>query len=186
MRKIVKRVGRVILVMTVFLATLFPAPTFAAESKVASPSFGDPISDEAANIKVTGDAAKCKPGDSGCKVIGYRCYQGAKRKYYVHTESECGVEDDGEVCTTDSDGKTVCERKNVMFYLNRVINVILGLIGFIAIVMIIIGGISYTTSQGDAAKTAKAKNTILFSIVGLVVALLAFAIVNFVLNNVFK
>ena len=72
-----------------------------------------------------------------------------------------------------------------MSTLSVIINVILGVVGFIAVVMIIIGGISFVTSQGDTSKVAKARNTILYGIVGLVVAILAFAIVNFVLSNVF-
>ena len=70
--------------------------------------------------------------------------------------------------------------------LNTIINVALGVIGFIAVVMIIVGGVQYTTSAGDAAKVTKAKNTIMYGVVGLVIALLAFAIVNFILNNVFN
>lgn len=69
--------------------------------------------------------------------------------------------------------------------LNSVINVALAVIGFIAVVMIILGGFQYTTSAGDASKVTKAKNTILYGIIGLVVALLAYAIVNFVLDNIF-
>ena len=72
-----------------------------------------------------------------------------------------------------------------MSILTTVINVIVGAIGFIAVVMIVIGGISFATSQGDSGKVAKARNTILYGVVGLVVALLAFAIVNFVLSSVF-
>ena len=75
---------------------------------------------------------------------------------------------------------------DLMSVLTTIINVALGVIGFIAVVMIILGGVQYTTSSGDAAKVTKAKNTILYGIVGLVVALLAFAIVNFVLGNIFK
>lgn len=68
----------------------------------------------------------------------------------------------------------------------QIINVALGVLGFVAAVMIIMGGVSYTTSAGDAAKVAKAKNTIIYGVVGLVIALLAFAIVNFIIGNVFK
>ena len=42
------------------------------------------------------------------------------------------------------------------------------------------------TSQGDSAKVAKGKNTLIYGVVGLIVALLAFAIVNFVLKSVFS
>ena len=66
-----------------------------------------------------------------------------------------------------------------------IINVVLGVLGLVAVIMIIMGGITYVTSSGDATKLAKAKNTIIYSVIGLVIALLAFAIVNFVLSNVF-
>lgn len=69
--------------------------------------------------------------------------------------------------------------------LNTIINVALYIIGFVAVVMLILGGFQYTTSSGDASKVTKAKNTILYGIIGLVVAILAYAIVNFVLASVF-
>lgn len=74
----------------------------------------------------------------------------------------------------------------LMTTIKRVINTVIGIIGMLAVIMIIMGGINFVTSQGDTAKVAKARNTILYGVVGLVVALLAFAIVNFVLSNVFK
>ena len=57
------------------------------------------------------------------------------------------------------------------------------MVGVIAVIMVIIGGINYTTSQGDPEKIKKAKNTILYGIIGLIISLLAFAIVSFVLNS---
>ena len=65
-------------------------------------------------------------------------------------------------------------------------NWILAIVGVIAVFMIIFGGIQYTISSGDSGKVKKAKDTILYGLVGLVIALLAAAIVNFVLNNLFK
>lgn len=76
--------------------------------------------------------------------------------------------------------------RDLMTTVNTIINVVLGVIGLVAVVMIILGGVQYTTSSGDAAKVKKAKDTILYGIIGLVVALLAFAIVNFVLGNIFS
>lgn len=75
---------------------------------------------------------------------------------------------------------------DLMTMLSTIINVVLGVVGFVAVVMIIMGGISFITSQGDAAKVARARNTILYGVIGLIVAILAFAIVNFVLSSVFK
>lgn len=77
------------------------------------------------------------------------------------------------------------DSRGLMEVLQVIINVVLGVIAFIAVVMIIMGGIQYTTSSGDTAKVTKAKNTILYGVIGLVIALLAFAIVNFVIANVF-
>lgn len=64
--------------------------------------------------------------------------------------------------------------------IQSIVNVLLFAIGTVSVIMIIVGGIRYTTSNGDASKVTSAKNTILYSVIGLVVALLAFGIVNFV------
>ena len=66
----------------------------------------------------------------------------------------------------------------------RIINVILYIVGILAVVMIIIGGVQYTTSAGDQAAVTKAKNTILYGLIGLAVAVLAYAIVNFVITKI--
>ena len=62
-------------------------------------------------------------------------------------------------------------------------NVMLFIIGAIAVIMLIIGGLRYTISGGDQAAITSAKNTILYAIVGIIVAILAYAIVNFVLGQ---
>lgn len=72
----------------------------------------------------------------------------------------------------------------LMPMIKNVINIVLGVVGIVAVVMMIMGGISFITSQGDAGKVTKARNTILYGVVGLIVALLAFAIVNFVLDSI--
>lgn len=74
---------------------------------------------------------------------------------------------------------------DLMGRINTIINVVIGFVGLVAVVVIILGGISYTTSAGDPGKVKKAKDTILYGIIGLVVAVLAFAIVNFVIGNMF-
>lgn len=61
-----------------------------------------------------------------------------------------------------------------------VTNVLLFLIGAISVIMLIIGGIRYTISNGDQGAVTSAKNTIMYAIIGLVVAILAYAAVNFV------
>lgn len=62
----------------------------------------------------------------------------------------------------------------------NVMSTIFGLLAAISVIMIIIGGIKYATSQGDSSAVASAKNTILYAVIGLIVALLATAIVLFI------
>ena len=64
----------------------------------------------------------------------------------------------------------------------RVTNTVLYIVGVIAVIMLIVGGIKYVVSGGDAKKVTDAKNTILYAIIGLVICVLAFAIVNFVIT----
>lgn len=66
---------------------------------------------------------------------------------------------------------------------NKIINAALFLIGAISVLMLIYGGVSYTISMGDAKKVETAKNTIMYAVIGIVVALLAYAIVTFVLSR---
>lgn len=66
--------------------------------------------------------------------------------------------------------------------IKNIVNILLFLLGAIAVVMIIIGGIRYATSNGDSNQITAAKNTILYAVVGLLVAIFAYAIVNFVLD----
>lgn len=100
-----------------------------------------------------------------------------------------GATEAGKYISSDGGGTNVGQGnggdRDLMGTITVIINVALGVIGLIAVVMIILGGVQYTTSSGDAAKVKKAKDTIMYGIIGLVVALLAFAIVNFVLGNVF-
>jgi ABC-type Fe3+ transport system permease subunit len=63
-----------------------------------------------------------------------------------------------------------------------VVNTLLYIIGAISVIMIIIGGIRYTTSAGDSSGVTAAKNTILYAVIGLVIAFVSYAIVNWVLN----
>lgn len=62
------------------------------------------------------------------------------------------------------------------------VSMALGILGGIAVIMIVIGGIKFATSQGDSGAIASAKKTILFSVIGLVVAILSSAIVLLVQN----
>lgn len=57
------------------------------------------------------------------------------------------------------------------------------LMGAIAVVVVMVGGLQYILSAGDPKKTAQAKETILYAVIGVVIALSAYAIVSFISNG---
>lgn len=62
-----------------------------------------------------------------------------------------------------------------------IINWVIGLLGIVCVIVIVIGGIQYMTSTGDPGKVKKARDTILYGIIGLIIVILAAVIVNFVI-----
>lgn len=65
----------------------------------------------------------------------------------------------------------------------NVVNWMLFAMGFIAVIMLIWGGFTYATSAGDTTKVERAKQTVLYAVIGLIVAILAYAIVAFINNQ---
>ena len=68
--------------------------------------------------------------------------------------------------------------------ITTITNTLLFLAGALAVIMVIIGGFRYVTSAGNSSSVTAAKNTILYAIIGLIVAFLAYAAVNWVLGAV--
>jgi hypothetical protein len=64
------------------------------------------------------------------------------------------------------------------------LEIVFGILGSVAFLMIVLSGLRYTLSRGNSDQIAKAKNSIIYSAVGLVLAVLAFSIVRFVVRNV--
>ena len=65
-----------------------------------------------------------------------------------------------------------------------IINGVIGVLSIVAVIVVILGGVQYMTSAGDSGKVKKAKDTILYGVIGLIICALAAAIVNFVVVNV--
>jgi hypothetical protein len=63
-------------------------------------------------------------------------------------------------------------------------SVLIFLVGSLSVIMIIIGGLRYVLSNGDAKAAAAAKDTILYAVIGVVVAIIAYAIVAFVTSSI--
>ena len=86
-------------------------------------------------------------------------------------------------CQESGSSSAVCDNDtSVGDVIGIVVNTLLFVVGLISVIMIIIGGIRYTISAGDTGAVTGAKNTILYAVVGLVVAFVAYAIVNWVLQ----
>ena len=66
--------------------------------------------------------------------------------------------------------------------INRVINVLLFLVGALSVVFIIVAGIYFSISNGNAEQVKRAKNTMTYAVIGLIVSILSYAIVNFVIT----
>jgi hypothetical protein len=82
-------------------------------------------------------------------------------------------------CTDDTSGTAV---SNVI---KTAIRIFQAVIGILAIFYILIGGLSYITSGGDAAKTKSAREKILYAMIGLVIVAVAEILVRFALNRAY-
>lgn len=107
-------------------------------------------------------------------IIGFSVYGGASVSAFDPTAAGCRADPSAAICQSNAG--------NVNTFAQNLVRLLLWAIGVISVIMIIVGGIFYTLSGGDASKIKRAKDTVLYSVIGLVVALLAYAIVNFVLN----
>lgn len=90
----------------------------------------------------------------------------------TETSIRDGISKTGPASTTDVDG-----------VIKTIINILSLIVGIIAVIMIIIGGLKYITSSGDSNNITSAKNTILYAIIGLIIVALAQVIVLFVLDK---
>jgi hypothetical protein len=116
-------------------------------------------------------------GNTNAKIYCTTVYEDDKPvKIYGVKTSDC------QQAATIVSNPESCKGNDLNSIITIIINTLIFAIGIVAVVMIIMGGISYATSQGDPAKVKKGKDTILYGVIGVVVSLLAFAIVNFVLD----
>lgn len=82
--------------------------------------------------------------------------------------------------TSEMKGKSIDGKDGLI---KTVVNVLLWAVGILSVIMIIFSGLRYITSAGDASKTKSAQSTLIYSVVGLIVAIMAYAIVNMVINR---
>jgi type IV secretion system pilin len=111
---------------------------------------------------------------------------------FTHAITNCDATDENPVTAPDpiSAGANCAQSKsntNSLFgstgIFHTIADTLIYLVGAVAVIMLIIGGLRYVISQGSKEGVASAKDTILYSVIGIVVAILAYAIVSFVTGS---
>ena len=103
-----------------------------------------------------------------------------KAPYEASSSDACSIAgfDDPLICGTGRSN----EERELKKRIKSVLETVYLWVGIIAVIVIVIGGIKYMTSAGEAEKIKNAKHTITYAIIGLVVTLAAFAITEFVIG----
>jgi len=95
---------------------------------------------------------------------------------------------DSETCNQlDEDQKAVAgckDTQTVPVVATNIFQIVISLIGIVAVLMIVVAGQRYITSNGEPEKIKQARNMIIYSLIGLIVAVLAFAVVTFVQQSI--
>ncbi len=93
-----------------------------------------------------------------------------------------------EVCKGSASSSPVCQdAKNPtspVDIIGKVVQIISIIVGIAAVIVIIISGLRMVTSAGDSKSFGSARSALLFSLVGLILAVLAGVIVNIILSNI--
>jgi multisubunit Na+/H+ antiporter MnhB subunit len=99
----------------------------------------------------------------------------------VGAQTSSPSKDIGDGVTAIGGGENTSKEFNRQ--VKTIVNTLLFLLGIVAVIVIILGGFRYATSNGDANGMKAAKDMILYAVIGLIVAILAYAIVNFVVGT---
>lgn len=112
-----------------------------------------------------------------CAVFGASVLSTASLSGSVSAQVSKGID---TATTSEMQGKSIDGKDGLI---KTVVNVLLWAVGILSVIMIIFSGFRYITSSGDASKTKSAQSTLIYSVVGLIVAIMAWAIVNMVINR---
>ena len=101
-------------------------------------------------------------------------------------QNVCNGGNSSTLCTEAGKNQTYTDNGlfGVNGILNKAANFLLVIVGIAGVFMVIIGGVQYALSSGDPQKINKAKDMIIYAIVGLIVALVAKGVIAFVINKV--
>lgn len=112
-----------------------------------------------------------------CAVFGASVLSTASLSGSVSAQVSKGID---TATTSEMKGKSIDGDSGLI---KTVVNILLWAVGILSVIMIIFSGFRYITSSGDASKTKSAQSTLIYSVVGLIVAIMAWAIVNMVIKR---
>ncbi|MCD6110004.1 PKD domain-containing protein [bacterium] len=88
--------------------------------------------------------------------------------------------------STEGYDPTLTQETNLRDYIVNVVNFVLGFLGLVAVIMVIYGGYLYVTAAGEEENTTKGKKSVSYAMIGIVIILVSFALVNTVIKGVGK
>ena len=115
-------------------------------------------------------------------LFGIFIFAGMQAVFAVDCSNISNADDESVCITNPLTGTSESSDPNTL--IGRVINVALGLVGSLALVMFIYGGLTWMLSGGSSDKTSKGKNIIIWAALGMIMIFSAYAIVNFALRDV--
>jgi hypothetical protein len=166
-----------VLALTVLSGLAIAAPIFAAGNGLCDGRYNLIASDKATNDFTVSCGSQYVSAETA-SLLNVNNKKAGPVNFYGKSQSDCAR------LGTVLSASDPCSATDLNSTIRTIINGITFVVGLIAVIMIIIGGIFYAISAGDPGKVKKAKDTIMYGIIGLIVALLAFAIINFVLQMV--
>jgi len=104
--------------------------------------------------------------------------------FAADTQTEINIK---EVCDANPES-SICKseihpnEQGMTHVISLIINIMIYIAGIIAVIVIVMSGIKFASSRGDSGATKKAQATLFHAVIGLVIVVMAFAIVNFVFS----
>lgn len=114
-------------------------------------------------------------------------FAGAIGSFLVAPQTRAIANPISTTCSVDSSSPLCTNSSEKLFGPNsvwtKIVNTLIYITGAISVIMIVIGGMRFTLSGGDAAGTKSGRETVIYAVIGLAVAIMSYAIVNFVLSR---
>ena len=100
--------------------------------------------------------------------------------------AQCAADDANDPLGIDCAGDSGLTRQDPRILVGNIIRVVLGLLGIVALVIVLMAGFQWMTSAGNSEKVEGAKKMLLSAVIGLAIILSAYAVTDFVLRNLYE